>query len=79
MIVGKPCACGITVYADPEAPASGVQLHNASPEHRAWRRNGDKVRATVERRARMRADLEVARLTRWAVRAGVPLAPELVA
>lgn len=72
MIVGRPCACGLVVYADAEAPVSGVQLHNASPEHRAWRRNAEKVAATSERRARMRADLGIVRLSRWADRAGVP-------
>jgi hypothetical protein len=33
------CACGGTVTADPEAPAKGVQAHNYTGRHKAWRSN----------------------------------------
>jgi hypothetical protein len=35
-IVGKPCACGELVWADPAAPFKGVALHNQGVTHRAW-------------------------------------------
>lgn len=35
----RPCVCGGTVTADPLSPAKGVQAHNYSPRHKAWRSN----------------------------------------
>lgn len=31
------CICGGIVMADPNAPAYGVQAHNFTSRHRAWR------------------------------------------
>ena len=35
-MVGRPCACGQYVWADPADPAPGVAAHNRTAEHRAW-------------------------------------------
>lgn len=34
-----PCVCGGMVRANPESPATGVQAHNYTARHRAWRMN----------------------------------------
>lgn len=36
-IVSRPCECGGTVHANPAAPARGVQAHNHTGRHKAWR------------------------------------------
>lgn len=33
----RPCACGGMVHAEPDAPARGVQAHNFTGRHKAWR------------------------------------------
>lgn len=33
----RPCVCGGVVHADPFAPARGVQAHNFTGRHKAWR------------------------------------------
>ena len=33
----RPCVCGGAVHADPFAPAKGVQAHNFTGRHKAWR------------------------------------------
>lgn len=33
----RPCACGGTVTADPNAPAKGVAAHQFTGRHKAWR------------------------------------------
>lgn len=33
----QPCMCGGYVHANPDAPAKGVQAHNYTGRHRAWR------------------------------------------
>lgn len=33
----RPCACRGIVEADPENAADGVERHNATSTHRAWR------------------------------------------
>lgn len=38
-LVTLPCVCGGDVTADPIVPAKGVQAHNYSSRHRAWRNN----------------------------------------
>lgn len=35
------CVCGGLVIANPETPAYGVQAHNYTGRHRAWRANRD--------------------------------------
>jgi hypothetical protein len=35
----RPCICGGVVHADPAAPARGVQAHNFTARHKAWRSN----------------------------------------
>ena len=32
----QPCACGVTIAADPMYPMAEVAAHNASPRHQAW-------------------------------------------
>lgn len=33
----RACVCGGLVHANPQSPAVGVQAHNYSPRHKAWR------------------------------------------
>lgn len=59
------CACGgVLVARGPrlEDLAGPVRAHAATPAHRAWRRRREKVMATAERRARLRAELVALRL-----------------
>jgi hypothetical protein len=35
-MVGRSCACGEYVWADPANPAPGVAAHNATIDHMAW-------------------------------------------
>lgn len=35
----RPCVCGGTVRANPAAPWRGVQAHNFTGRHKAWRSN----------------------------------------
>lgn len=35
----RPCVCGGPVTANPDAPAYGVQAHNFTGRHKAWRAN----------------------------------------
>lgn len=35
----RPCICGGAVHADPDAPAKGVQAHNYTARHKAYRLN----------------------------------------
>ena len=35
----RSCICGGEVQADPAAPARGVQAHNYTARHKAWRLN----------------------------------------
>jgi hypothetical protein len=39
----RPCACGGIVTANPEAPAYGVQAHNYTGRHKAWRANREEA------------------------------------
>jgi hypothetical protein len=36
-IDSRPCECGGVVHANPAAPWRGVQAHNFSGRHKAWR------------------------------------------
>lgn len=36
-VESRPCACGGMVHADPDLPAKGVQAHNYTGRHKAWR------------------------------------------
>jgi len=35
-MVGRACACGEYVWADPADPHPGVQAHNQSERHQSW-------------------------------------------
>ena len=35
-MVGRRCACGEYVWADPADPMPGVAAHNAGERHRGW-------------------------------------------
>lgn len=62
----RPCVCGTDVTANPDDPTPGVQEHNASFAHKRWRKNRVKVERTREWNARLRADVELVRMQRWA-------------
>ena len=36
IVLGRPCACGETCWANPESPARGVAAHNAGERHQRW-------------------------------------------
>jgi hypothetical protein len=36
IVEGRPCSCGVMVWANPERPAEGVRQHNATIDHLAW-------------------------------------------
>lgn len=38
-IESLPCSCGGLVHANPFSPATGVQAHNFTGRHKAWRAN----------------------------------------
>lgn len=38
-IESRPCVCGGMVQASPLTPARGVQAHNFTGRHKAWRAN----------------------------------------
>lgn len=59
----SPCCCGgLTVASASWAVMDAVGRHNATPEHRAWRRRADQAEATAAYRARMRAHLAERRM-----------------
>lgn len=69
-MLSSPCACGLLIVAGaPWKVMEVVQAHNATPEHRKWRRRREVALANAFRRGRMRDDLELVRLQRWAARA----------
>lgn len=71
MIEHRLCACMSVVSADPADPGPGVRPHNATPEHRAWRRRRMRVETTRLWQRQLRAELERVRLERWAARVAV--------
>jgi hypothetical protein len=36
IVVGRLCACGETVWANPESPTRGVSAHNSGRTHQQW-------------------------------------------
>jgi len=36
VVLGRPCACGETCWANPESPARGVAAHYAGERHQRW-------------------------------------------
>lgn len=69
-ILQRSCVCGRLIVAGaPWRILEAVQSHNATPEHRKWRRRREVALANAFRRDRGRADLELVRLRRWAARA----------
>lgn len=66
----QPCACGKLIVAGaPWKISEAVQAHNDTAEHRLWRRRREVALANAFRRDRIRADIELVRLQRWAGRA----------
>lgn len=69
MNLQRECVCGRRIVAGaPWKIMEAVQTHNDTPEHRRWRRGREVARANAFRRDRMRADVELVRLRRWAAR-----------
>lgn len=63
------CACGRLIVAGaPWRVMEAVQAHNETPEHRQWRRRREVAVANAFRRDRVRSDVELVRLQRWANR-----------
>lgn len=61
----SPCACGgLIVAGAPWAIADAVERHNATEQHRTWRRRREVVEANARRRDRMRRHLENQRAAR---------------
>jgi hypothetical protein len=36
IVLGRPCACGETCWANPTDPLRGVVAHNAGERHQEW-------------------------------------------
>lgn len=68
-LLQRECVCGRRIVAGaPWRIMEAVQAHNDTLEHRRWRRRREVALATAFRRDRMRVDLELVRLRRWAAR-----------
>jgi hypothetical protein len=35
-VLGRPCECGETCWANPQSPTRGVAAHNAGERHQRW-------------------------------------------
>ena len=61
----SPCACGGLIVAGASwAIADAVERHNATEQHRTWRRRREVVEANARRRDRIRRQLEGRRTAR---------------
>lgn len=65
------CVCGDwIVAASPDAIREAVWAHNAGLTHRRYRQRRRRVETTRAWRARLRAEIELIRLRRWAATQG---------
>jgi hypothetical protein len=63
-VLGRPCACGETCWANPQSPMRGVAAHNAGETHRLWWRREEAELAAEDPGVPARADTSRRAITR---------------